>query len=485
MKNKIIINVFWSFGEQLLRKGSSVLITLVLAWFLVPEDYGLVGVVSIFIAVSYAFVEGGYRTALIRRPEVTQSELNTAFYTNIALACLLYAAIWIAAPWIAEFYEQERLIALFRVAAASLIFQALSIVHSTVMQRKMMFKLQVSTSLPAALLSGLAAVALAWAGYGVWAIIAQMMLFPLISALLFWRTGVWSPTLSFSMADLRSLSRFSILILLTDLQREFFAKMYGATIAKVSLLSVAGLYFFAEKMRDIVVQQLVTAVQQVTYPALAKIQDDDARLLDGYRRIIRLSVFVIYPVFLCLSALSEPLFDFLLPDKWLGAAPYLQIMLLSALLVPLHRVNGNIIQVKNKPGWMLWLGLFESASLMLVLIFSHRYGIYWILLGHLVATSFVYLVKSVFTQRLVNYSFAMQAADIGPSLLIGLASFGSVAYASALWQAASYVKLFGLGAAGMLLYFLLAHVFSIGGYRMLRELITQALAKRRAKPGAG
>ena len=477
LKQGIIINVLWSFGEQLLRKGSSVLITLVLAWFLTPDDYGLVGVLSIFLAVSFAFVEGGYRIALIRKAEVTQCELDTAFYTNIALSLVLYCLVWIAAPFIADFYGQVRLVALFRVAALSLILQSLAIVHSTVMQRKMMFKLQLATSFPAALGSGLAAVALAYAGLGVWAIVAQMVLYPLINSALFWRTGVWRPTLSFSFDDLRGLSRFSILILLTDLQREFFAKMYVATIAKFFVLSVAGLYFFAERVRDLVVQQLVTAVQQVTYPALAKIQHDDSRLLDGYRRIIRLSVFVIYPCFLCLSALSEPLFEFLLPAKWLGAAPYLRIMLLSALLVPLHRVNGNIIQVKNKPNWMLWLGLFESGSLMLVLLFSHSYGVYWILVGHLCATTFVYAVKSYFTRRLVAYSYSMQIADVAPTLLIGAAAFGGVAVISMLWQAPSYLKLGSLGLLGMAAYFLLAHVFAVSGYTMLRELLTERLRK--------
>ncbi|MDE2599765.1 MAG: lipopolysaccharide biosynthesis protein [Rhodocyclaceae bacterium] len=477
MKQRIIINVFWSFGEQLLRKGSSVLITLVLAWFLTPDDYGLVGVLSIFLAVSFAFVEGGYRIALIRKLEVTQCELDTAFYTNIALALMLYVLVWICAPSIADFYGQVRLVELFRVAAISLLLQSLSIVHSTVMQRQMMFKLQLATNFPAALLSGMAAVALACFGMGVWAIVAQMVLYPLINSALFWRTGIWRPTLSFSFGDLRSMSRFSILILLSDLQREFFAKMYVATIAKLFVLSVAGLYFFAERVRDLVVQQLVTAVQQVTYPALAKIQDDDNRLLDGYRKIIRLSAFVIYPCFLCLSALSEPLFEFLLPAKWLAAAPYLRIMLLSGLLVPLHRVNGNIIKVKDKPNWMLWLGLFESGSLMLALLLSYSFGVYWILVGHLCATTFVYVVKSCLTRRLLPYAYSMQLADVAPTLLIGALAFGGIAFISSVWQAPAYLKLGGLGLLGMSIYFLLAHLFSVGGYLMLRELIADRLRK--------
>ena len=477
MKKRIVVNVFWSFGEQLLRKGSAALITLVLAWFLVPQDYGLVGVISIFLAVSYTFVEGGYRTALIRKHEVTQDELNTAFYTNIALSAGLYGLLWIAAPWVAEFYEQDRLTLLLRVATTSLIFQALSIVHSTVMQRQMMFRLQVVTNLPAAILSGLIAIALAWLGWGVWSIVAQMVMFPVINGILFWRTGIWHPSLSFSGRDLKDLSRFSLLVLVTDLQREFFARMYMATIAKFAALSVAGLYFFAERVRDLVVQQLVTAVQQVTYPALVRIQDDDDRLLDGYRRIVSLSVFVIYPVFLCLSALSEPLFDFLLPDKWMGAASYFSIMLLSALLVPLHRVNGNIIKVKNKAGLMLWLGLFESASLMLVLLFSHEHGVYWILWGQLIATTFVYLVKSLYTRELMGYTLRMQLSDIAPSLLIGATVFGGVWLISDIWLAPSYLKLIGLGSLGMLCYFALAHVFSVGAYLLLRDLVKEGLRK--------
>ncbi|HTJ96782.1 MAG TPA: hypothetical protein VL381_04885, partial [Rhodocyclaceae bacterium] len=187
--------------------------------------------------------------------------------------------------------------------------------------------------------------------------------------------------------------------------------------------------------------------------------------------------FVIYPAFLCLSALSVPLFDFLLTAKWHGAAPYFQIMLLSALLVPLHRINGNIIQVKNKANWMLWLGLFESGSLMLVLLFSHTYGIQWILLGHLTATTFVYLVKSYFTKQLVRYSFLMQITDVLPTLAIGIFAFGGVGLIAAMWQAPSYVKLFGLGSLGMFAYFSLAHLFSVGGYLLLRDLVHGGLRK--------
>ncbi len=481
LRKNAITNLIWSFTEQLLRKGASSLITILLAWFLLPEDYGLMGIIGVFLAVSFAFVEGGYRPALIRKKEVSQDDLNTVFYTNIALSLLLYLLLWIASPWIAKYYNQNHISDLLRVAGISLIFQSFSIVHSTMMQRKLMFRLQAVTNLPASIGSGIIAVAIAYLGGGVWAIIFQILTYPIINGILFWRTRIWNPTISFSLESLKSLSKFSILILMTDLQREFFARMYIATIAKSFALEIAGLYSFAEKIRDMVVQQLVAAVQQVTYPALSKIQGDDKRLLDAYRQIMQVSVFAIYPFFLCLSALSKPLFGLLLPIKWIGAAPYLQIMLISALLVPLHRINGNIIQVKNKPNWMLWLGLFESASLMAILYLSHSHGVYWILYGHLSATFLVYCVKSYFTRDLISYSYTKQIADVLPTLLVGLFVFGSIWLVSESLKVPDYIKLLGLGSVGFLAYLALAHIFRIKGYLVLRGLITERFLTPRKK----
>lgn len=470
-QNATIVNILWSFFEQLLRKGFAVLITLILAWILSPDDFGLVAIITIFMAVSYAFIDGGLRSALIRRKEVSELELNSVFYTNIVLSVVIYALLFIFAPIIAGFYGHDILADLIRVAGLSIIFQSFSIVHQTLMQRRLQFKLQIRTTLPAAIFSGVIAIVIAYLGFGVWAIISQMVIFSLLNSILFWMLKIWRPQMLFSLKALKPLVGFGGFVLVDVVSREFFSKMYLAVIGKVFVLNVAGLYFFADKIKELVIQQLSTSIQHVTYPALSQIQDDDERLKQGYRKVIQLSVFLIFPILILMSALAHPLFEVLRLEKWFDSIPYLQLMLILALLSPLNRVNNNIWLIKDKPKWVMYSGFAENILSMSVLYLSLDYGVLGILIGHLIVMTLVYLIKIHFTKNLINYLCREQLGDVLPTLFLALVvGYGvNLAVNAFVWP--SIVKLVVLGGGGLIMYWGISHIFKFTGYKLFKPIV--------------
>lgn len=348
LTKKITTGIIWNFTEQLGRRGIEVVITLLLARFLAPSDYGLVAMMAVFLAVAMSLMDSGFKQALIRLQDAGQIDFNTAFYANLCLGAFSYCLLFLAAPYIAAFYEEPRLVILIRVVGMNILINAFQVVQSAILSRELNFKAQLQAAIPAGIISGIIAIGLAFVGFGVWALIAQMLLASMITTVLLWWLQGWRPTVGFSRPSLRDMYNFGYKLFLSGLLDTIFQNLYVIVIAKLFATTVAGHYFFAKKIKDLVISQLVTAIQNVTYPALATFQDDDIRLKAGYRKIIGITTFLLSPVMLLLAAVAEPLFVFLLPEQWHAATMYLQLMCIASVMYPLHAINVNILQVKGR-----------------------------------------------------------------------------------------------------------------------------------------
>lgn len=477
LRNKTIIGVAWNFAEQMLGRGIGIAVTLLLAWFLVPENYGLVAMMAVFLALSTALVDAGFSEALIRKLEVTELDLNTVFYTNLILSALIYSVLFFTAPFVATFYDQPLLIDLIRVAGMSVFFSALIVVQKSVLNRQLKFKLMLKVSLPAAVISGLIAIALAYFDYGVWALVWQMVISSILTAIFFWRLKLWRPKLIFSLESLKELFGFSSYAIVDRLFSVPFKNMYIIVIAKYFSAGIAGLYFFAEKIKDLIVSQLVQSIQNVTYPALSQLQEDNERLKQGYRKVIAMMTFMLFPALVFLAALSEPLFRFLLPEQWLDAVPYLQLMCIAALLYPLHSINLNILKVKGRSDLVLYVGIYKKAVAIGIFIVTLPYGIIAILLGQILSSILAFLPNTYFSSRLIGYSVKEQLADFIPGLVLSAAIAGLIfgLQAWAQWWAFAELVVFGLLAG--LLYLIGAHLLKLHAYELTKELVLKKFKK--------
>lgn len=416
--------VLWNFAEQLARRGVGILVTLLLARFLVPEDFGLVAMMSVFIALGSSLMESGFREALIRLQSVTQEDYATAFYANILLGLISYGVLFVTAPSIAAFYEEPRLVELIRVASLTIIIMSFQAVQVASLTRKLNFRAQLTASLPSSLISGAIAVYLAYSGGGVWALVSQIVLNATLHTALLWKLEGWRPTRDLSWPSLKAMYNFGYKLFLAGVLDTVFQNLYVIVIAKVFSAPVAGLYFFANKIKELIVQQLVTSIQRVTYPALASVQSDNARLKAGYKKIVVLMTMILYPAILFIAALAEPIFQMLLPEKWHPAVPYFQLLCIATLMIPLHSINLNILKVKGRSDLFLYLEIIKKMLSGLVLLMSYRYGVYAILVGQIIISIINYFPNSYFSIRLLNYGVKEQIADFLPTLVISLISSG-------------------------------------------------------------
>lgn len=481
LSKKTTTGIVWNFVEQMARRGVSIAVTLLLAYFLSPEDFGLVAMMAVFLALGASLMDSGFNQALIRLKDASQVDFNTAFYANIVLGVVAYAILFGAAPWIALFFEQPGLVDLIRVAGLAIIFNSLQVVQVAILSRNLNFKTQLKVNLPAAILSGLLAVVLAYLGWGVWALVAQMLASAILVTLLLWAQWIWRPSLSFSFSSLGQMYNFGYKLFLSGVLDTVFRNMYVIVIAKFFSASVAGLYFFAEKIKELVIGQLVQSIQTVTYPALSTMQDDNERLKAGYRKVIAMTTFLLFPAMLFLAALAQPLFEFVLPEKWWPAVIFLQLMAIEALLYPLHAINLNILKVKGRSDLFLYLEIIKKTMIVLILWVSFQYGVIGILIGQIIGSVLAYIPNSYFSYRLIGYSVKEQLADFIPGLLLAAAIAGLIFGLQAWAQWWPLAELVVLGLLAGLLYLIGAHLLKLHAYELTKELVLNKLKNQRVR----
>lgn len=478
LTHKTISGIIWNFAERVGRYGVGVVITLLLARFLAPADFGLVAMMAVFLAIGTSLMDSGFKQALIRKDEVDQVDCNTAFFANLALGLISYTLLFLAAPFIAQFYSEPRLIWLVRVAGVAILINAFQVVQSAMLSRDLNFKAQLQASIPAGIISGGGAVVLAYLGYGVWALIAQMLVAALLTTALLWRLQGWRPTWAASRESLGTMYGFGYKLFLSGLLNTVFLNIYVVIIARIFTASIAGFYFFAEKIKDMVLGQLVGSIQGVTYPALATMQHDNDRLKVGYRKVVQVTTFVLFPVLAMLAALAGPLFGALLPEKWQPAVPYLQLMCIAGLLYPLHAINLNVLKVKGRSDLFLYLEIYKKIMGVLILWISYRYGVMGILVGQIIASVLAYIPNSYFSYGLIGYSVKEQVADFLPGLILA-GAVALVTYGAGLlvpWPAV--VQLVVLGSLAGAIYLASAHVLRLQAYVLASQLIADRFFKR-------
>lgn len=419
---KTTAGILWNLAEQFARRGISIIVTLSLARFLAPEDFGLVAMMAVFIALGQSLMDSGFREALIRLKNISSVDYSTAFYANIGLGLISYGGLFVAAPFIADFYQEPRLIDLIRVASLTVVVMSFQVVQVASLSRKLNFKAQLQASFPASIVSGALAVALAYYGAGVWALVAQMVVNALVHTALLWFMEGWRPTRQFELSSLKDMYNFGYKLFLSGALDVVFKNLYVIVIAKVFSAPLAGLYFFANKIKELLVQQVIQAIQKVTYPALASVREEPKRLRDGYRKIVILMTAILFPVVLFLGAIAQPLFELFLADKWLPAVPYFQLLCCASVLMPLHSVNVNILKVQGRSDLFLYLEVIKKAVNALVLFGTYRFGIEAIIVGQILTSVVNYIPNSYFSSKLIGYGVRDQISDFMPALLASVFS---------------------------------------------------------------
>lgn len=430
IKTKTVKGIFWSFCERFGSLAILFVANVVLARMLSPDDFGLVGMLMVFILLSQILIDGGLGNALIQRKNLTAVDCSTVFYSNIAVAVICYTVLYFAAEGIAEFYEQPQLVEMIRVLGLVVISDAFGVVQNNLLMKEINFKVITLIKVGSALVSTISAIVAAYCGLGVWSLVIQYLANSVIKSVMLWVTASWMPTFTFSMQSFRGLFGFGSKLLLANLLSEGYRHLQVLIIGKFFPVREVGYYTQAKHLQDVPVATVLTIVNQVTFPVFSQLQDDREQLVRGLRRSLKILTFVNFPVMACLIVIAEPVFMLLFGEKWMMSVPYFQWLCGGfGLLLVIHNTNMNSLKAIGKSDIVLYLEIVKKV-LGLSMIFGFLVfgnGVMSIMWA-LAINSFIELfLNGYFTGKYIGYGVIKQMKDVFPNFAVTVVA-GAVSY---------------------------------------------------------
>jgi O-antigen/teichoic acid export membrane protein len=420
LTNKTVRGVAWNSIDRIANYGISFLVSIVLARLLSPEDYGLIGLINIFIVIFNVILDGGLSTALIRKEKVSETEYNTVFYSNLIISVFLALLLVVCSPFIASFFKRLELIPLLRVMSLVLIINSLAIVQQTKLTREIQFRLQTKISVISHVGSGVIGIVLALVGFGVWALVAQQISSRLLATLLFWLYGRWMPRLMFSWYNFKELFGFGWKLLVSRVINSLWGQLYQAVIGKFYSPYTLGLYTRAIQYAHMFSSGVSDVVLKVSLPVMSSIQSEDERLITAARKIIKTTMFVTFVFMMGMAAVAKSLVFVLIGEKWLPCVPMLQIVCFNVMFNPLSYINENLLTVKGRSDKILILQIFKIVLTIIPLLLGVFIDIYWMLIGSAVVSWLAIFLYTYYTNKYFNYSAIQQIRDISPSFGVAL-----------------------------------------------------------------
>lgn len=426
LKQKAAKGVLWSTVERFSVQGVQFLIMIVMARLLTPHDYGLIGMLAIFIAVAQSLIDSGFSQALIRKQDRTEADNNTVFYFNIVVSTLLYLILYASAPFVADFYNTPQLCPVMRVVCLSIIFNSLAVVQRALLTIRIDFKTQAKAALTAAVTSGAVGITMAYHGLGVWSLVTQQLLNLGINTGLLWLLSKWRPRLMYSWRSFHELFAFGSKLLASGLLDTIYRNIYPIVIGKLFSASSLGHYTRAHQFSEFPSSNLTGIIQRVTYPVLCEIQNDDARLASIYRRFLKLSAFIIFPLMVGLSSVAKPFVNIVLGPQWSFCGQLLQILCFGMMWYPIHSVNLNLLQVKGRSDLFLKLEIIKKILGVSVLCITAPFGLVVMCYGSIFNSLVALVINTYYTGKLINVGFIRQMRDLLPTIALCLVMFALI-----------------------------------------------------------
>lgn len=480
LKEQAVQGMGWSAADAFLSYGVTFIVGLVLARILTPEEYGLIGIVSIFTTVLMGFVDSGLSNSLIRKTEVTDEDYNTMFIVNMIMSILMFAFLYLCAPAISRFFYLPKLVPITRVMGLLIIFQALSIVQYTILSRRIDFKTKTKANVISAISSGVIGIAMAVLGYGVWSLVGQILSRQLIYSIILWILNRWRPRINFCMASFNYMWGFGWKLLLSSLLDRIWSQLYQTVVGRCYSAATLGQYSRSKDYANLLSVNFTGIVQRVSYPVLSKLQNDNTRLLSGYRRIIKCTMFITAISMIFLGAISEPLLYCLIGPQWQQASTFLPFICISMSLYPLHAINLNMLQVLGRTDIFLFLEIIKKIIAILPICLGVFVNIYWMLVGTIIIGIISFFLNSYYTGKKLGYSSWMQIKDITPSY--GLAFFIALSVYFFKYLALSYWIVLPLQIlVGAILFFVLCERSKMTEYLEAKAIAIKYLSKIRHK----
>lgn len=478
LKQKAANGVLWSAIDRFSSQGIQFLFNILIARILLPEDYGVVAMLGIFIAVAQTFIDSGFGTALIQKQDRTEEDCNTVFYFNLVISLICFAILWLSAPAIARFYKVPLLTKITRVFSFTLIINALAIVQNTNLSIRIDFRTKAFISIITVSAIGIIGLIMARKGYGVWTLVAQAIVGSGLRTALAWWFVKWRPRPIFSWKSFKEMFSYGSKLLASGLLDTIWGNMYNLVIGRVINPTALGNYNRAESFATFPSANIYGLVSSVSFPVLCSIQDDLTRLRESFRKFIRLFAFITFPMAIGLAAVADPFIRVILTDKWADSIPLLQILCVSLMIYPINALNITFPNILGHSDYYLRIVICTKILSLVTLCCTVPFGLVPMCIGQVVCSWTGLFFSCHYTGKLIGYNVFDQLKDILPSLALTFA-MGAIVYCLVQTIEGHTAQLLVGIIAGIAVYWGAAAVFKMKEYTFLKEVVSSKLSAKK------
>lgn len=477
LKQKTVTGLLWSFIDQFANQGISFVVGIILARLLTPREFGLIGMIAVFIAISESFINSGFSQALIRKKECTQIDYSTVFFYNLFVGVVLFIILFITAPSIGRFFNEPDLKSIVRVFGLIIIIGSLTLIQKTILTKRIDFKLQANISVIASIASGIIGITMAFTGFGVWSLVAQRISKEAFNSIFLWLWNRWKPMLVFSQKSFKELFGFGSKLLIVSLIDTLYRNIYFLVIGKYYSAQELGFYTRADQFKSLPSKNLNAIISRVSYPVLSKMQDDIPRLKSNYQKLIRSTMFITFILMLGMAAVAEPMIIALIGEKWRQSIIYLQMLSFVGMMYPLHALNLNMLQVQGRSDLFLKLEIIKKILAVPTIILGIIWGIKIMIVGMMINTVIAYYLNSFWSGKMIGYSIKQQVSDILPGFVMALIMAGVVFGLGFMLPFKPLWRLLIQTAAGAIFVFVACELTQFKDYIFIKDLVFEKISQ--------
>lgn len=416
----VISNLVWRFAERCGAQLVSFIVSIVLARILAPEDYGTIALVTVFTAILQVFVDSGLGTALIQKKDADEIDFSSVFYFNFVVCLILYLGMFAAAPFIADFYGDVTLVPVIRILSLTIVISGVKGIQQAYVSRNMLFKRFFFSTIGGTIFSAVLGIAMAYAGFEIWALVAQQLSNTFIDTLILWITVRWRPTKSFSWTRLKYLLSFGWKLLVSSLLDTAYNNLRNLIIGKMYSSSDLAFYNQGDKFPKVIVTNINASIDSVLLPTMSSAQDDKERVKQMTRRAIKTSTYVMAPLMMGLAFCAEPIVSLVLTDKWLPCVPFLRIFCITYMFWPVHTANLNAINAMGRSDWFLRLEIIKKIMGMTILLSTMWFGVMAMAYSLLLSSVLSQIINSWPNRKLLGYGYLEQVRDFAPGISLAV-----------------------------------------------------------------
>lgn len=476
-KKNVIGNFIWRFAERCGAQLVTFVVSIVLARILDPKDYGTIALVTVFTTILQVFVDSGLGTALIQKKDADDLDFSSVFYFNFIVCMVLYAGMFMAAPYIAVFYKDTTLTPVIRVISLTIVISGVKGIQQAYVSKNMLFKRFFFSTIGGTIFSAVLGIAMAYMGFGVWALVAQQLSNTAIDTLILWLTVRWRPKKMFSFERLKGLFSFGWKLLVSSLLDTAYNNLRNLIIGKLYSSSDLAFYNQGDKFPKVIVTNINTSIDSVLLPTMSVEQDNPERIKQMTRRAIKTSTYVMAPLMMGLAFCAEPVVQLILTDKWIPCIPFLRIFCITYMFWPVHTANLNAINAMGRSDWFLRLEIVKKIVGLIILLSTMWFGVMAMAYSLLLSSVLSQIINSWPNRKLLGYGYLEQVRDFAPGILLA-AVMGICVYFVGYLPLPMIITLFIQIVLGAIIYIAASAILKLEEFEYLLGMVKSFIRKR-------